>query len=446
MKHKLLIIGFIFFHSLVTGYTQVAPERVITLQECLKMAIENSPKLKISVLEQNKLRYKYKETIGKGLPNINISGAFDNYVSLPTQLIPGEFFGRPGELIQVQFGTTYNLTAELAASQLIYNQQYLVGVRMSKLMMDQNFLANEKTKTDVIFEVAQSYYLTQIIRNQIQNQQDNLRKLEKAEKIASSQYESGLIKKIDLDRIVVQKLNLQTEIDRLQVLLEQGLNMQRYYMGLPMDQPISFPDSIPASTLNVQAAQDLSKHIDIRLLEMQKRLIYTNLKLNQAGYFPSLSLIAGLNYNNQSNTYYVFGKSTEWFNTSLVGLRLNVPVFNGLQRHSRVSQSRVELQQLQVAEDDTRKLLQIQSQDAARKLLASIAAEKRQRENMHLANRVYDVSQDQYQKGIIPLTDLLNAETAMSDAQTSHTMALVQMKIAELEYLNANGDLLEIVQ
>ncbi len=446
MVSKYTFTGLLFFTASMFVLAQAPSGQVIGIQECLKRSIENSPKLKIAALEQNKLQYQYRETLGKGLPDINLSGSFDDFVNLPTQLIPGEFFNRPGEMIPVQFGTTYNLSGGLEASQLIYNQQYLVGIRMAKLILDQNVLNTEKTKTGLVLEVAQSYYLTQITRQQIKNQQENLEKLEKAKKIAASQYESGLIKRIDLDRIVVQMLNLQTEIDRLQVLLEQEFSMQRYYMGLPMDQPIAFPDSLSLSVIDVQAEQDLAKHIDIRLIEMQKRLAFTNLKLNQAGHYPSLTLIAGLNYNNQSNIYYVFGKPTEWFNTSLVGLRLNVPVFNGLQRQNKVSQSRVELKQLEITEDDTRKLLRIQARDAARKFLNSITTEKRQRENMKLANRVYDVSQEQYQKGIIPLTDLLNAETAMSDAQTSHTMSLVQMKIAELDYLNANGNLLEILE
>ena len=65
---------------------------------------------------------------------------------------------------------------------------------------------------------------------------------------------------------------------------------------------------------------------------------------------------------------------------------------------------------------------------------------------MGLAERVYNISQEQYQKGVIPLTDLLTAETALSDAQANHTYALVQMKISELNYLKANGRLLEILE
>ena len=182
------------------------------------------------------------------------------------------------------------------------------------------------------------------------------------------------------------------------------------------------------------------------MIEKQKELISTNIRMDQSGYYPNLTLIGSVNYLNQSNTMYLFGKSTDWFNTSLVGLRLSVPVFSGMQRHYRVSQTRVELEKLKINEDDARKFIRINSEDAARKLLNGIEAEKRQRENMGLAEQVYNISQEQYQKGVIPLTDLLTAETALSDAQANHTYALVQMKISELNYLKANGGKLEILQ
>ena len=104
------------------------------------------------------------------------------------------------------------------------------------------------------------------------------------------------------------------------------------------------------------------------------------------------------------------------------------------------------LDQLKVTEDDTRRILSVQSKDARSKLVNAITDEERQRENMKLAERVYNISQEQYQKGVIPLTDLLNAETGLSEAQTNHSLALVQMKIAELEYLKANGTLLKIIE
>jgi len=446
MRIRVVAAGLLILFSSVLSYAQAPAERVITLKECLKLSIENSPRLKINTLEQTKLKYRYRETVGTGLPHINVTGGFDDYVNLPTQLIPGEFFGRPGEMIPVQFGTTYNLSGALDIRQIIYNQTYLVGMRMAKLAMDQNRLESERGRTEVVFEVAQSFYFAQISLKQIGNQKENLKKLEKAEQIARSQYENGLIKKVDLDRIVVNKLNVQTEIDRLQVMYDQQLNMQRYFMGLDLNQPIAFPDTVMAAGLDLNVKPDLSTHIDIRMIEKQKQLAATNVKMNQSEYFPSVNLIGSVNYLNQSNTYYVFGKSTDWFNTSLIGVRLNVPVFSGLQKRNRVNQSKVELDQLHVTEDNTLRILNVTAKDAANRLVNAINDELRQRQNMSLAERVYTISQEQYQKGVISLTDLLNAESGLSDAQTNHSLALVQMKIAELEYRKANGTLLEIVE
>jgi len=423
------------------------PGKIITLKECLKLSVANSPRLKISALDQSRLRYGYNETMGAGLPQVNLSGSWDDFLHLPTSLIPGEFFGKPGEMIPVQFGTNFNLSGAVDASQMLYNQTWLVALKMARQMMQQNVLSTERTEIEVINDVAQSYYMAQITRQQIRNMNANLEKMEKAEKIAQSQWENGLIKKVDLDRIVVQKLNMITDIERLQVLYQQELAMQKYFMGLSQTDEIALDDSIVTATIVPGTEGDLEKHIDIRMIEQQKQIVNTSIRMDQSGYFPNVTLIGSVSYVNQSNTMYLFGKPTDWFNTSLVGLRLSVPLFSGLQRHYKVSQTKVDLEKLKVTEDDTRKLIRINSEDAARKLVNSIDAEKRQRDNMVLAERVYNISQEQYQKGVIPLTDLLlTAETALSDAQANHTYALVQMKISELTYLKANGRLLEIIQ
>ncbi|MFZ4522200.1 MAG: TolC family protein [Bacteroidales bacterium] len=422
-------------------------DSIISLRECLKLSVENSPRLKIADLEKIRLQYNYKSTVGMGLPQVNFSGSYDDYLSVPTQMIP-DFFSdppNPGVMIPVQFGTNFSISAGVDASQMLYNQSWLTALKMAKQLMQQNDLATEKTEIEVVYDVAQSYYLAQITLQQVRNLQSNLEKIEKAEKISQSQWENGLIKKIDLDRIVVQKLNMVTDIERLKVLYQQQLAMQKYFMGIRQEQDIALEDSISTSALIPGKEGDLNQHIDIRMIEKQKDLVNTNIRMDQSGYYPNLTLIGSANYMNQSNTFYLFGKPTDWFNTSLVGLRLSVPVFSGMQRHYKVSQTRVELEKLKINEDDARKLIRINSEDASRKLLNSIESEKRQRDNMALAERVYTISQEQYQKGVIPLTDLLTAETALRDAQANHIYALVQMKISELNYLKANGRLLEIL-
>ncbi|MEI6683459.1 MAG: TolC family protein [Bacteroidota bacterium] len=433
------------------GVSVKVPEtspRIITLKECLSLSVVNSPSLKIARLDQARLRYNLKATTGAGLPQVRFSGSYDDYLHLPTQMIPNIFSSppNPSEMIPVQFGTSFNISGALEASQLLYDQSWLVGMTMARQMMQQNDLVTEKTRIEVVFDVAQSYYLAQITRQQLRNMQSNLEKIGKAEKIAASQYENGIIKKIDLDRIAVQKNNMITEIERLQVIYLQNLAMLKYFMGLGQEENIAMVDSVSTAFVTPGNESDLVSHIDIRLIGMQKQLTGTAITMDQALYYPTLSLIGSTGYMNQSNTMYLAGKPTDWFNTSLVGIRLSIPVFSGMQKHYKVAQARIELDKLKVSEADTRALIRINSEDASRKLLNSVEAEKRQRENMLLAERVYNISQEQYQKGMIPLTDLLNTETALSDAQTNHIYALVQMKLSELNYLKSNGKLLNIME
>ena len=133
MKQKLLffILVFSFFACGIWAIGQIVPTsgtsptvngQLIGLKECLKMSVANSPRLKISILEQTRLHYGYKETVGGGLPQVNFSGSWDDFLNLPTSLIPGEFFGRPVEMIPVQFGTNFNISGALDASQMLYNQ------------------------------------------------------------------------------------------------------------------------------------------------------------------------------------------------------------------------------------------------------------------------------------------------------------------------------------
>lgn len=428
----------------VFGLGQAPPVKTISLEECLDLTVQNSVQLQISVLEHERLRYQRREAIGQGMPNINFNGGWDDYVNLPTQLIPGEFFGRPGEMIPVQFGTTFNLSGSVDASQIIYNQAFLIGLRLTRRFLEQNILETERLETDLVAEVSKAYYLAQITRQQIGNQRNIMENLDSLLNIANSQHAFGLITGVDVDRINVNRLNLQSSIDNLETLQQQQYSMLKYFMGIPEEEQIRIVDSVEVNVITVDTSGSLSNHIDIRMIEKQKEIVETNLKLDRSLYYPSLILIGSTNYTNQSNTFYMFGEPTGWFNTSLVGLRLNVPIFSGLQKRWKVNQTRVQLRKVEVTENDTRRILSIQAKDAARKLANSITTEYRQRENVKLAEKVYAVSQDRYRQGLIPLTDMLNAESDLSEAQTGHTTALVQMKIAEIDYLQAKGTLLEV--
>lgn len=419
--------------------------RLITLDQCLKMALDYSPKLRTALLEQQRLKYQRDETLSAGLPQVNANGSFDDYLSLPTSLIPGEFFGQPGTMIPVQFGTKYNLSATLDASQLLYSQSFLTSMKLAGMMMERNLLDIEKFREEVVFDMAGLYFLTQAVIVQKENQVRNLARLDTMVRIAQYQHENGLIKKIDLDRINVNRMNLQTAIENLETVYQQQLSMLKYYMGLPESDSIGVPSAVDEKYFVPGISKSFDNHIDMRLIRMDKEMTMKNMELTKAGYIPSLAAYGRYNYMSQDNTFSFFGEDANWYETGLVGIRLDIPIFDGLQKNAKVRQSKVQMKQLDIREEETRKTLGIQLQDAARKLKNSRDAWVRQGENVKLAENVFTVSREQYNEGLITITDVLTSQTDLGEAQVGLVRALVQMKNAELEYMRANGNILSVL-
>ena len=421
------------------------PETALSLKECLTRAVEYSPQLRSALLEQQRLRYQRMETMSAGLPQVNANGSFDDYLSLPTSLIPGEFFGQPGKMIPVQFGTKYNLSATVDASQLLYNQSYLTSLNLARMMMDRNLLDMEKLREAVVFDVSGLYFQAQAVRVQKKNLSENIARLDTMVRIASFQHENGLIKKIDLDRINVNRINLLTAMENLETVYQQQLSILKYYMGMEQTAVIAIPEDLDDRYFSIEPSRSFEDHIDLRLIRQDKAMLDKNLELIRAGYIPSLAAYGRYNYSSQDNAFSFFCKDAEWYEMALVGVRLDIPIFDGLQKHSRTKQARIQMQQLDIREEETRKMIGIQLQDAALRLKNSRDAWARQSENVRLAENVFNVTKEQYNQGLVAVTEVLLAQMDLGEAQVGYVKALVQMKNAELEYMRANGTILTIL-
>ena len=429
---------------LVSGIQKATAQNItqLNLKKCLEMALNNDQRMKLATMEQTKARYQRNQTVGAGLPQVSASGTFQNYLKLPTQLIPGEFFGSPGELIPIQFGTNYNMSGGIQVSQLVYNQSYLVSMQLSRKMMEQKNLDLEKTSQDVIYDVAQLYYYTMLTNLQIEYMKGNLQKIDTLAALTKVHYDNGFIKKVDLDRINVSEINLQTEISNLRMMYNQQLNMIKYFIGLNSADSVVLTGSILDINLSVSENQNVENHITLRILDNQKQLMHDQLRMAKSQYYPSLSFFGDFSYNNQQNdAEKLFKGKDNWLGTSVVGLSLNVPVFSGFQRYFNVKQAKIQYDELSVTRDYSKKLIETQIQNANDKLTNSRKVAASQQMNVKLAAEVYSVVNVQFAQGIIPLTDVLSAETSLITAQSTYVQALVQMKLAELDLNKSTGNL-----
>jgi outer membrane protein TolC len=448
-----LVAGLGLLACTLFGTTAIAQQNLdkLTLEQVLSYTVQNNLTLQSAALDEKISREQTKEILATGLPQVNAVGDFKDYLKIPTSLLPAEIVGgEAGTFVPVQFGTQYNVTAGVEASQLLFSQSYLVGLKASKTAQEAAQLGTRKTKEEVVYATSLTFYSAQISRKQLDILRANLDKLIKQIQISDLQYQNGIIKKLDLDRLKVTRTNLETDIYNLETAHQQQLNMLRFYMNVPQTQIISLD-----TTINERGGGLLTMNRDVnlfqnrtefQLLNKQKELYNLELKNIKGGYLPTLAAFASYNTMAMRSEFNFFQSGRPWFQTSVVGLRLNIPIFDGLEKRAKGQQSKLRHAKL---ENDSKMLKQSITMDitnANAKLINSRRALAAQKENRLLAEEVYTQTQLQYKEGLASMTDLLNAETSMRDAQNNYIRALIESLIADLELQKADGTLLKFTQ
>ncbi|HAS44848.1 MAG TPA: hypothetical protein DCS93_30490 [Microscillaceae bacterium] len=433
----LLLVGMAYQASAQTN-------QKLSLKASLQKALENSREVRAQKLGRKATNHQVKEVISQGLPQISAFGSFDNNMILPTQFLPGELAGQPGGLVPVQFGTRYNTTVGVELQQLIFSQSFVAGVKAAKKARALTELQIRQSEEDVLYKVASLYYGIQVLLKQKQILLDNLSQINTLINTTELQYKNGIAKKVDITRLKVNQVNLSTDLDQVETTYAQQINMLKYYLGTPQNETIAIDENTSASILSDYTAS-FDKRTEIQLLYKQQELNQEDIKQVKAGYLPTLTGFLRYSQMNQTNEFAFSGANANWNETAVLGLRLNIPLFDGFTKSHRLQQKKITMAQTNLRINDTKAMMATQYQNSLVKLQKQQDILGKQKLNVTLAKEVYSSIENQYKQGITTLTDLLNTENSLKTAQNSYLKALVELKVAELEFVKANGKIRDIL-
>lgn len=422
----------------------------LSLKECVSLATEKNINVAQSQLEQEKSHYKKQESLSVLLPQIEISGTFQDNNQLSRTMLPGEILGQPGTTIPVQLGSQFNTSAVISANQILYNQTALTSLKLSKKAEFVATLGVEKAKEEIAKEVAKLYFLIQTSAEQIQLVQDNIERTQRITDIVRKQVDNGIGKKVDYDRIMVTLQNLQTQLDNNQALYEQQINMMKYMLEIPNDRNIILTDSADMDLVTTfpNANADFSNHIDIQILEAQKDLALQNQRVVNAGYVPSLSFFAQYGYQglrNDFGDYFNSSPNNKWYASSYFGVRLSIPIFDGLQKRSKSRQAKTDFLKADLSLENKKERFSVDYKNALNNYINNKTTVERQENNIALAQNVYQETALKYREGMATMSDLLQDEMSLSNAQAGYLNALYKFKEAEIEIMSLNGKITELI-
>ncbi len=417
-----------------------------SLQQSIDYAIKNSPNYLNSELDLKNAEYRRKEITGLGLPQVTGSVDLKNYLELPTSLLPGQFFGAPaGTYVPVKFGTKFNSTAGINASQLIFSSDYIFGLKASTEFINLSKISVTRSKAELVSQVSKAYYTVIINRDRIKLLEANVVRLKKILDDTKAFNKQGFAELIDVERLEVQYNNLITEKDKTVRLIGLSETVLKFQMGYKLSDPITLSDSLNINTDTFEELSsskiDITKRPDYQLLKAQQSLLDIDVKRLKWGYMPTLAAYGAYQYNAQREKFDFLDTEQQWFKIALIGATLNLTIFDGFQRHNKIQQAKI---------SSLKNLNTIKTIEQAGELEATVASISYnnayssvlvQKKNMILAQHVYDVAQKKYQGGVGTTLEIVNAETSLKEAQTNYYNAVYDMLIAKIDYQKAIGTL-----
>lgn len=412
------------------------------LEQSINYAYEHQKTILNAALDQKIADAKVKETIGIGLPQINGSADFRDFIKLPTSLLPGEFFNQPvGTVVPVKFGVKYNSTLGLTANQLIFNGSYLVGLQASKTYKDLSQRAYTRSKIETNVAVSKAYYMVLVSNKQLDLLDANIAQLKIALNQTKTLFDNGFAEKLDADRLTVLYNNLVTEKQNIIRSLVLGTELLKFQMGMPIEESLSLQGKIEDVKLEqIAVNQDSTTYknrIEYALAETQLKLNELDLKRYKSEYLPSLAAFGSTSVQYQNNSFSnLYQKS---FPTTVVGLQLNVPIFSGFQRTNRVKQAQFTVQKSQNDLFNMKNVINVDIKVSTTNYTNSITSLSNQLRNLALANEILKVSKIKYEQGVGSSLEITQAQTSLKEAENNYINALYDALISKIDTEKATG-------
>lgn len=415
-------------------------QQTLTLKEALKFALENKAEAIKAKLDVKNSEFMIDEVRANALPQINANGGLTYNAILQETALDFN-----GQTQIIKMGRPWQSTATVSLNQQIFNQAVFTGLKAAKTTREFYQINVKLTNEQVIEKVASTYYELYKTKSQIETLDKTIENTTRVRNVIQSLYETGLAKKIDLDRMNVSLNNVKSAKQQLINVLELQENSLKYLIGMDISTPISLPENTFEITSEafVENTDVSYNRTEIQLLEKQGELQELNLKATIAQGYPTLSLNANYGYLGIGDKmpWFQSNPTAYWSNFSSIGLSLNIPIFNGGSNKAKINQAKVDLEKFHADVNDAKLALNLDLENAKSQITNSLITLNTQKQNVHLAKQVLENVENNYKNGLATLTDLLEAETSYSDAQNNQTNALLDYKLAEIKLIKAKGEL-----
>jgi outer membrane protein len=444
MKRKEILTILLLF-LIVTGGRVSAQDKnselKLSLKEAQDFALVNNKMMINSRADVQASKVALWETISNALPQVTASGSFTDNLKLMTTLLPGDFFGKPGEKVPVTFGSQYNSGASVQASLLLFNAPLYIGIETTKLANKLSEKNLEKTELDTRESVSSAYYLILVSEKSLEILNGNIANLNETLKSTRSMFSAGMAESTDVDQMVSNVTMVENTRSSMQRSIELNYNILRFQLGVAPETKITLSQTLEdfTSEINIEALLsqqfDHKQNLNYILTEGQEKISELAFKSQKASVLPTLSGFYSYGINGMGDKI----KEQQWFQNSMTGLQLSIPIFGSGQKYSQIKKAQIRYQQAKTTKEMVTEQLLLQEKQLRYNLVNANLQYISQKDNIEVSKRVYASTENKYKQGMASSLELTQANSLYLQSENNYVSALMnllQTKLALDKLLN----------
>ncbi len=435
-----------------------------TVQQAVDYALKNSAQVKNSLIDIQIQRQTNKEITAAAFPQINGNINVNHYPNVAVQTFPNfiaagtygvlmkegikDGSGNPIQvpanfgIIEAQFGSKYTAGAGIDLNQLLFDGQVFVGLKARKTAIEFSTKTAEVTSELIKANVYKIYYQLVVGRKQIKSIDDNIERFEKLLHDTREIFKNGFAEKLDVDKVEVQLNNLKTEKLKAENQIEAGFAGLKFLLSMPQKDRLILTDTLSEEELKANILDENYNYADrkeYQQLTLLDKLNGYNIKRLQLSRLPTLALSGNYNKSAQRQKFDFF--QGNYFTSSFIGVRLNVPILDGGARNARIEKAKLDLQKTKNNIDQLKLSIDNDVEQARLKMKSALATIESQKKNILLAEQVYRTTKLKYEQGLGSNQEIYNAQTELKVAQNNYYSSLYDAISAKIDYLKATGKL-----
>jgi outer membrane protein len=432
----------------------------LSVKEAVELAFKNVIDVKNAQVDFQIQAAENKEITGQALPQLSATGSINRYLSLPQILFPASQEGiyqvlvnekllppgtkaPPPTFTSVSFVQPWNTSIGATLSQLLFQPDVFVGLQARKTALGLSQANLELVKERIKDSAYRRYYAILIAQKQSEFLKGGIERLQRLYHDDSIMFINGFAERLDLDKVQVQLTNLQTSQSVLDNSIKLAYAALKYSIGISQSDSVVLREGLTNEDIKRNALDDNFRYEDrkeIQALGYSRRLQELDVKRYKLGYLPTLSAAAGYTVSGMGQQF-ITNSNFIWFKSALIGLNLNVPIFDGFQRKYKVQQAQLNLQKVDNGIENLKQVIDLQqtvSKESLKNALLNLDAQQR---NVQLAENVYQTTKKKFEGGIGSSFEVLQADNDWQTAQSNYFNGLYNAIIAKISYQSALGKL-----